>query len=195
MSEDIEELKQTEELKQLIYSIQTVYNLYWDEDVARKTMNMPCALRCRETIKVPISEIVSRKYNDVIYDVIPVTALVIENDFTNPVLPRLEFIIETKEGITVEPLVIEEYLTVYKGAYLFVLPRGTKGVKNVRITVDDSFEVANDLTFDVMETPYNYENYLLTILNNLIIVNTNNLDRRVTSLESRVTALENKAGG
>ena len=184
----------TEELKQLIYSIQTVYNLYWDGDVAGKTMNVPCALRCRETIKVPVSEIVSREYNTVMYDVIPVTALVIENDFTNPALPRLKFIIETNEGITVEPLVIEEYLTVYKGAYLFVLPRGTKGVKNVRITIDDQFAVANDLTFDVMETPYNYENYLLTLLNNLLILTTSNLDRRVMSLESRVTALEKKAG-
>ena len=184
----------TEELKQLIYSIQTVYNLYWDGDVAGKTMNVPCALRCRETIKVPVSEIVSREYNTVMYDVIPVTALVIENDFTNPALPRLKFIIETNEGITVEPLVIEEYLTVYKRAYLFVLPRGTKGVKNVRITIDDQFAVANDLTFDVMETPYNYENYLLTLLNNLLILTTSNLDRRVMSLESRVTALEKKAG-
>ena len=184
----------TEELKQTIYSIQTVYNLYWDGDVAGKTMGMPYALRCRETIKVPISEIVSREYNTVMYDVIPVTALVIENDFPNPALPRLKFIVETNEGITVEPLVIEEYLTVYKGAYLFVLPRGTKGVKNVRITIDDHFEVANDLTFDVMEAPYNYENYLLTLLNNLIILNYNSLNRRVTSLESRVAALERKAG-
>ena len=85
-----------EELKQLIYSIQTVYNLYWDGDVAGKTMGMPYALRCRETIKVPISEIVSREYNTVMYDVIPVTALVIENDFPNPTLPRLKFIISCK---------------------------------------------------------------------------------------------------
>lgn len=184
----------SEELKQLIYSIQTVYNLYWDGDVAGKTMDVPCALRCRETIKVPISEIVSRKYNKVVYDVIPVTALVIENDFTNPALPRLKFIIETNEGITVEPLVIEEYLTVYKGAYLFVLPRGTKGVKNVHITIDDQFAVANKLTFDVMETPYNYENYLLTILNNQLLLTTSNLNRRVLDLEERVAALE-KAGG
>ena len=185
---------ETEELKQTIYSIQTVYNLYWDGNVAGKSMNMPCALRCRETIKVPILENVSREYNNVMYDVIPVTALVIENDFPNPALPRLKFVIETNEGITVEPLVIEEYLTVYKGAYLFVLPRGTKGVKNVRITIDEHFAVANDLTFDVMEAPYNYENYLLTILNNQIILYTNSLDRRLTSLESRVAVLERKVG-
>lgn len=183
-----------EELKQTIYSIQTVYNLYWDGDVARKTMNMPCALRCRETIKVPILENVSREYNNVMYDVIPVIALVIENDFKNPALPRLKFIIETNEGITVEPLVIEEYLTVYKGAYLFVLPRGIKGIKNVRITIDDNFAVANDLTFDVMESPYNYENYLLTLLSNQFVLVTNSINRRLTSLESRVAALERKAG-
>ena len=178
----------------LIYSIQTVYNLYWDGDVAGKTMNMPYALRCRETIKVPISETVSREYDTVMYDVIPVTALVIENDFTNPALPRLKFIIETNEGITVEPLVIEEDLTVYKGAYLFVLPRGTKGVKNVRITIDGHFAVANDLTFDVMEAPYNYENYLFTLLHNLFTFTAISLNSRINSLESRVRALENKAG-
>ena len=174
----------TEKLKQSIFSIQTVYNLYWDGDVARKTMDTPYALRCRETIKVPLAETVSREYNTVVYDVIPVTALVLENDFPRATLPQLKFHIETNEGVTLEPIIVNEPHTVYKVAYLLVLPRGTTGVKNVRITIYDRIAVANDLTFDVMETPYNYENYLLTLLN-----------RRVTSLESRVTALEKKADG
>lgn len=183
---------ESEKNKQLVYSIQTVYNLYWDDKSGSKTMDVEYALRCRETIKVPVSEIVSREYRTDEYDVIPVTALVIENDFPDAILPRLEFIIETNEGVTVEPLVITEPLTVYKVAYLFVLPRGTKGVKNVCITVDDYFAVANDLMFDVMEAPYNYENYLFSILDVRLTEGLNQLSNKVGNLESRVTALGNK---
>ena len=187
----------------LAYSIQTVYNLYWDEDVARKTMSMKKALRCRETIKIPVLETVSRPYKqfssdgtiipNFVFDVIPVTAIVIENDFTKDSLKYLRFIIETNEGVTVEPIVIEEPLT----AYLLVLPRGTNSVKNVRITVADDTEVPNDLTFDVMDAPYNYENYLFALLSDQTTKlghDISYLRKDISILEGRIRALENKEG-
>ena len=188
------------------YSIQTVYNLYWDEDVARKTMHVKKALRCRETIKIPVLETVYRHYKgfssdgtiipNFVFDVIPVTAIVIENDFTRDTLQHLRFIIETNEGVTVEPMVIKEPLTVYKVAYLLVLPRGTKSVKNVHI-IYNNIEVPNDLTFDVMDAPYNYENYLFALLSdqNARLGNgISNLTRKISLLEERIRALENKEG-
>lgn len=195
----------------LAYSIQTVYNLYWDEDIARKNMHLKKALRCRETIKVPVSGTVFIPYKgvsddgsfipDFVYHVIPVTALVIENDISEDDLSHLKFVIETNEGVTVEPMVIKEPLTVYKVAYLLVLPRGTKGVKNVRI-VSDNIEIPNDLTFEVMDAPYNYENYLFALLSKEITLldrgiqhAINDLDSQIASLKSRVTAIENKAEG
>ena len=194
----------------IAYSIQTVYNLYWDKDVARKSMNLKYALRCRETIKVPVSETVYRHYKgfaadgflipDFIYNVIPVTAIVIENDTTDDHLDSLEYLrftIETNDGVTVEPMVIKEPVTVYKVAYLLVLPRGTKSVKNVRIT-SDNIEIPNDLTFDVMDAPYNYENYLFALLSDQITrfaSGISSLAEYTSRLDERITALENKAGG
>ena len=189
------------------YSIQTVYNLYWDENVARKSMYSKKALRCRETIKVPVSETVYRRYKgfsddgllipDFIFNVIPVTAIVIENDLIMDSLQHFRFTIETNDGVTVEPIVIKEPVTVYKVAYLLVLPRGTKSVKNVRIT-GDNIEVPNDLTFDVMDAPYNYENYLFPLLSDQItrlVRDVSRLTNYTSDLEKRIRALENKAGG
>lgn len=188
------------------YSIQTVYNLYWDEDVARKSMRLKKALRCRETIKVPVSETVYRRYKgfsdddviipDFVFNVIPVTAIVIENDFTEDTLQYLRFTIETNDGVTVEPMVIKEPVTVDKVAYLLVLPRGTKSVKNVRIT-SNNIEIPNDLTFDVMDAPYNYENYLFPLLSDQITRIASHVSRLTNytrRLDERIIALENKGG-
>ena len=190
----------------LAYSIQTVYNLYWDGDVARKSMRVKKALRCRETIKVPVLETASIPYKGVsddgiiipnfVYEVIPVTAVVIENFFTYESLQHVRFIIETNEGVTVEPMVIKEPLTVYKVSCLIVLPHGTKSVKNVRITIDN-IEIPNDLTFDIMDAPYNYENYLFAFLSDYqtqLSRDISYLRNYMGQLQERIRALENKAG-
>lgn len=185
-----------------VYSIQTVYTLYLDPNTARKTKFIDYTLRCRNDIKIPVCESTTRVLEAVRYDVIPATALVFENDIEG-MLPRLKIHIETNEGVTLEPIIVKEPFTVYKVAYLLVLPRGTTGVKNVHITVDgDEIIVPNDLTFDVMEAPYNYENYLFTHLQNMITSlatqmfnQVKHLDSEIASLGRRVTALENKAGG
>lgn len=183
--------------KVTVYSIQTVYSLYWDYNTARKTKLIDNTLRCRNDIKIPVCESVTRMLGNDTFDVvIPATALVIENDITGNILPRLKFHIETNEGVTLEPIIVKEPLAVYKVVYLLVLPRGTTGVKNVHITIDGDFTVvANDLRFSVMQPPYNYENYLFSFLHRKLTVLANQTLDAIEYLEGRVTALENKAGG
>ena len=178
------------------YSIQTVYTLYLDPNTARKTMFMYYTLRCRNDIKIPVCEPATRVLGTAKYDVIPATALVLENDIAGNMLSRFKFLIETNEGVTLEPIIVKEPLTVYKVAYLLVLPRGTTGVKNVHITVDgDAIVVPNDLRFGVMQSPYNYENYLFSFLDNKITSLASQMFNDINRLEARVSALENKTGG
>lgn len=69
--------------------------------------------------------------------------------------------------------------------------------------------IQNDLVFDIMEAPYNYENYLLA-LNHAEFVDfkdyalsrinrsenaTSKLSTEITNLKARVATLENKVGG
>ena len=175
-------------------SIQTVYNLYWDE---RKTGANP-VLRCKSEIKIPVYEPVPRTVNNNAFMLAPAIAIVIDNDYPDAGLPHLKIIIETNEGAIVQPKHIKPPFTPYKEEYLLFLPRGTTGVKKVRIAFKENDEaVTNDLVFGVMPSPYNYENALFSTLfhwlNNLER-NINMLSTRVVGLESRVTALEQRAG-
>ena len=181
--------------KVTIYSIQTVYTLYTDPNTARKSRFIDYTLRCRNDIKIPVCESATRVLGTKKYDVIPATALVFENDITGNMLSPLKFLIETNEGVTIEPIIVKEPITIYKEAYLLVLPRGTTGVKNVHITIDgDDIVVPNDLRFSVMQSPYNYENYLFSLLNVQLNKNATQMWNKIDNLEDRVTALENKAG-
>ena len=181
--------------KVTIYSIQTVYSLYFDPNTARKTMLIDYTLRCRNDIKIPVCEPTTRMFGAAMYDVIPATALVFENDIAGNILSRLKFLIETNEGVTLEPIIVKNPFTVYEVAYLLILPRGTTGVKNVHITIDgDDIVVPNDLRFSVMQSPYNYENYLFSLLNVRLTTNATQMRNEIEHLKGRVTALENKAG-
>ena len=181
--------------KATVYSIQTVYSLYFDPNTARKTKLIDNTLRCRNDIKIPVCEPTTRTYGTAEYTVIPATALVFENDIAGNMLSRLKFLIETNEGVTLEPIIVKEPFTIYKVAYLLVLPRGATGVKNVHITIDgDYIVVPNDLRFSVMQSPYNYENYLFSLLNVRLTAFVNQTFDEINNLEARVTALENKAG-
>ena len=177
-----------------LYSIQSVYNLYVDENVLA---GQGC-LRCRNKIEIPVAEPVKRMYGTNEYTITPAIALVFENR-TNTFLSNMNFILETNEGVTVEPIVIHDPFTAKTELYFLTLPRGTTGVKNVRVTESDGSSISNDLLFDIMKAPYNYENYLF----NCIIDDFRNvftafderllgLQVRVSHLETRVTALENK---
>ena len=178
-----------------LYSIQTVYNLYLERVNSSKLFN----IHCKNVIEIPIAEPVSRVVDVTTYTVIPATAIVIDSVS----LSDLKIVIETNEGVTVEPTVVEKPYVAYKKVYLLCMPRGTTGIKKVSIRAVDAFgpSILNDLIFGVMDAPYNYENHLSTIINNKITQlatltqnQYNALDSKITSLENRVTALENKAG-
>lgn len=186
-------------------SIQTVYSLY----EGREYKEGLYTLHCKNVIKIPIAEPVARKIAINTYTVTPYTALVIEN-VSEETLGSVKIVIETNEGITVEPIVVHAPLVQYDTAYLLALPRGTTGIKKAYIRALDAygFVIQNDLVFDIMEAPYNYENYLLAlnyddfvnfrdyVADRLYELKTDiyNLSTEVTNLKARVTALENKAG-
>lgn len=181
-------------------SIQTVYTLYADKD--REGIH----IHCKNVIKIPIAEPVARKINIDTYTVTPCIAYVFANDITIP----LKVFIETNEGVTVEPIIVPDTLVQYNRAYLLTLPRGTTGIKKAYIRwVNGVRIIQNDLVFDIMEAPYDYENYLPALNHaeflryrdstdehiNELYTGFVNLDGDVANLKSRVTALENKAGG
>jgi hypothetical protein len=190
--------------KYAVHSIQTVYTLY--EDTDREYREGAPVLHCKNVIKIPIAEPVAQKIGIDTYIVTPCIAYVFANDVIWP----LKIFIETNEGVTVEPILVQPPLVQYNMAYLLTLPRGTTGIKKAyirRLTGDRI--VQNDLVFDIMEVPYNYENYLpalnhdeLVRFKDLIVERVNelntgivNLDKDVANLKARVTTLENKAGG
>lgn len=177
-----------------LYSIQSVYNLYVDENV----LDGHGCLRCRNNIDIPVAEPVKRRYQTYECTVIPAIALVLENK-SNTFLLNSNFILETNEGVTVEPIVMYDPFATMTRLYLLTLPRGTTGVKNVYVTLLDGSLIPNDLSFDIMKAPYNYENYLFNcIIDDFRTVFTAvdermlGLQARVSHLETRVTALENK---
>lgn len=187
-------------------SIQTVYTLYeYTDGVYRESVP---TFHCKDVIKIPIAERVARQIGIDTYTVTPCTALVIKNNSNIYFYYRI--FIETNEGVTVEPILAKSPLVPYDTVYLLTLPRGTTGIKKAYIGKrmgDHIFQ--NDLVFDIMEAPYNYENYLSAVnyaenaeyrestdahINELHTA-THNLDVGVANLELRVKALENKVGG
>lgn len=177
--------------KYALPSIQTVYNLYTGREYKE---GIP-TLHCKNVIKLPIAEPVARKSGDETYIVTPYTALVIENTVAE-VMDDIKIVIETNEGVTVEPIIVHAPFVQYDTAYLLNLPRGTTGIKKAYIREIDAhgFIIQNDLVFDIMETPYNYENYLFSLLNLRLNLNVRQIFDEIENLEGRVTALENKAG-
>lgn len=187
-----------------VYSIQTVYSLY--EDADKEHREGAPIIHCKNVIKIPIAEPVAQKIGIDTYTVIPCIAYV----FANGVIFPLKIFIETNEGVTVEPIRVQAPLVQYNEAFLLTLPRGTTGIKKayIRRRVGKRI-IQNDLVFDIMEAPYNYENYLLALNYAEFVdfkdyalsrINTSevamsNLSTEVYNLEERIAALENKVGG
>lgn len=187
-----------------VHSIQTVYTLY--EDTDREHRNGVPVIHCKNVIKIPIAEPVAQKIGNDTYTVTPCTAYVFANDVTFP----LKFFIETNEGVTVEPIIANSPLVQYNTAYLLTLPRGTTGIKKAYIRLRTGLRIVqNDLVFDIMEAPYNYENYLPALNHaefvrfrdyanehiNELYTTTVQLNTEVTNLKIRVKSLENRVGG
>lgn len=190
-----------------VYSIQTVYSLYEDADKEHRE-GVPI-IHCKNVIKIPIAEPVAQKIGIDTYTVIPCIAYVFANGVTFP----LKIFIETNEGVTVEPIRVQAPLVQYNEAFLLTLPRGTTGIKKayIRMPVGNRIIqiIQNDLVFDIMEAPYNYENYLLALNHAKFVdfkvyaldrmteseIATSKLNTEVNNLKSRVATLENKVGG
>lgn len=187
-------------------SIQTVYTLYeYTDGVHRESVP---TFHCKNVIKIPIAESVALRNGNDTYTVTPCTAFVVENDSNEYFYFKI--FIETNEGVTVEPIVMHDPFVPNGTTYLLTLPRGTTGIKKAYIRKRNGYSIfQNDLVFDIMEAPYNYENYLHAVnyaenakyreitdgkINELYTA-AHNLDVDVANLKSRVTALENKAGG
>lgn len=187
-----------------VYSIQTVYSLYEDADKERRE-GIPI-IHCKNVIKIPIAEPVAQQIGIDTYTVIPCIAYV----FANAVRFPLKIFIETNEGVTVEPIRVQAPLVQYNEAFLLTLPRGTTGIKKAYIRMPSGIRIIqNDLVFDIMEAPYNYENYLLALNHaefvdfkdyaldriNKSEIATSKLGTEVNNLKARVATLENKVGG
>ena len=187
-----------------VYSIQTVYSLY--EDADKEHREGAPVIHCKNVIKIPIAEPVAQKIGIDTYTVIPCIAYV----FANGVIFPLKIFIETNEGVTVEPISVQAPLVQYNEAFLLTLPRGTTGIKKayIRSRVGNRI-IQNDLVFDIMEAPYNYENYLLALNHaefvdfkyyaldriNKSEIATSKLGTEVNNLKARVATLENKVVG
>lgn len=187
-----------------VYSIQTVYSLY--EDADKEHREGAPILHCKNVIKIPIAEPVAQQIGFDTYTVIPCIAYV----FANGVIRPLKIFIETNEGVTVEPIRVQAPLVQYNEAFLLTLPRGTTGIKKayIRRKIGNRI-IQNDLVFDIMEAPYNYENYLLALNHAQFVdfadsalqrinrseVATSKLSTEVTNLKARVATLEHKVGG
>lgn len=187
-----------------VYSIQTVYSLY--EDADKEHREGAPIIHCKNVIKIPIAEPVAQQIGIDTYTVIPCIAYV----FASGVIHPLKIFIETNEGVTLEPIYVQGPLVQYNEAYLLTLPRGTTGIKKAYIRGRVGIRIIqNDLVFDIMEAPYNYENYLLA-LNHAEFVDfkddalhrineseiaTSKLGTEINNLKARVATLENKLGG
>lgn len=190
--------------KYAVHSIQTVYTLY--EDTDREYREGVPVLHCKNVIKIPIAEPVAQKIGIDTYIVTPCIAYVFANDVIWP----LKIFIETNEGVIVEPIIVQPPLVRYNTAFLLTLPRGTTGIKKayIRHRIGDRI-VQNDLVFDIMEAPYNYENYLPAVNHAEFVdfkdyalhrineseIATSKLSTEVNNLKARVATLENKVGG
>lgn len=187
-----------------VYSIQTVYSLY--EDADKEHREGAPVIHCKNVIKIPIAEPVAQQIGIDTYTVIPCIAYV----FANGVIYPLKIFIETNEGVTVEPIRVQDPLVQYNEAFLLTLPRGTTGIKRAYIRSKIGKRIIqNDLVFDIMEAPYNYENFLLALNHaefvafkdhalsriNRSEVATSKLSTEVNNLKARVATLENKVGG
>lgn len=186
-----------------VYSIQTVYSLY--EDADKEHREGAPIIHCKNVIKIPIAEPVAQQIGIDTYTVIPCIAYVFENGVIFP----LKIFIETNEGVTVESIRVQPPLVQYNEAFLLTLPRGTTGIKKVHIRMRVGNRIIqNDLVFDIMEAPYNYENYLLALnhaefgdfkdyalsrINNSEVA-TSKLSTEVNNLKARIATLENKVG-
>ena len=164
------------------YAIQTWYKL--------KVQDESSKLSCDEVIKIPLDlSIINEPIR-----MTPCVAITTENQQSDELI-KIE--IETNEGFIIEPIkVASEAQLGY--VYILTLPPKTTGLKNVKVFTVDSgrpITIQNNLTFDIMQPPYDYTGAVLEsvserlrYLENAIL----DIDTNLDDLTARVVALEQK---
>lgn len=164
------------------YAIQSWYLLKIDEK--RK-------LHCDEVIKIPLASLILDPANKYM-----VPCIVITTDFM-PVLAAIKIEIETNEGFTIEPIKVVSDAH-FGWVYILALPPKTTGLKNVKVFAIENEQkrlVQNDLAFEIMYPPYDYEGAGLDNVSLLAQRNENatrDLNTQLEALTARVEALEQK---
>lgn len=167
------------------YAIQTWYKLQFDEETLK--------LSCDEIIKTPLDLSIIRVDIKMTPCVVITTGIPWAND-------SIKIEIETNEGFIIEPIkVFSEAHSAW--VYILTLPPKTTGLKNVKVFGWDgehSVTIQNNLTFEIMQPPYDYTCAALDDVSKREKENEDaisNMDRELQNLTQRVLALENKAGG
>lgn len=157
-----------------LYSVVSRYNLY---------VGHSSQLTCDEVIKIPISTNVITK------DAVLIPCVILNVKYHNADnFKHVGILLETNDGVTVEPVTLRG--TDGEDIYVLFLPPKTTGIKNTRVVIMDEegvieHSVPNDLVFDIMPSPYNYENAYIPVMQNDIQFNNN----RIEQLNGKVDSL------
>ena len=160
----------------VVYSIQRTYVL--------NTLLKPnkAIITCDQRIDIPTIEPLTKikfvSSPDLPVTVIPCIEIVFD------VSAGVYFTLETNEGVTVLPIVIEPgqvnpIINPYRHyRFVLVLPRGTTGVKSCKLfTTDSNIEIQHNFTFGIMPPPYNYDNALFGYLSYGVEKNRQNIGK------------------
>ena len=164
------------------YAIQTWYKLQIKGETPK--------VSCDEVIKIPLDL-------SIIDDDTRMTPCVVITTEYPQFDELIKIEIETNEGFTIEPVkVASEALLDW--VYILTLPPKTTGLKNVKVFTVDSgrpITIQNNLTFDIMQPPYDYTGATLDSVSRRVEENAqaiSDIDTNLDDLTARVVALEQK---
>ena len=166
------------------YAIQTWYKLQFDDEALK--------LSCDEIIKIPLDLSII----DGSKRMTPCVVITTGDPWIND---RIKIEIETNEGFTIEPIKVDSEAHL-AWVYIITLPPKTTGIKNVKVLGvgnGHSFTIQNNLTFEIMQAPYDYTCAALDAVSMQVEENEDaisNMNIQLEDLTARVLALENKAG-
>lgn len=169
------------------YAIQTWYKLKVEGETPK--------LSCDEVIKIPLDLSIINEINEPTR-MTPCVAITTEYQQFDELI-KIE--IETNEGFIIEPIKVASESLLH-WAYILTLPPKTTGLKNVKVFAVDNghpIMIQNNLTFDIMQPPYDYTGAALDSVSRRVLTNNEaiiDIDTRLDDLTARVVALENKAG-
>lgn len=140
-------------------------------------------ITCDDVINIPLAYTAHRqvKISSGSYEILPAV------EFATPI-DVFEFKIITNEGTTVEPftaLSMSDVINPYEhDRVLFVLPKGTTGIKDV--IINSKYKgFSSALEFGIMHPPYNYDNALFGVIASEVL----DTEQEVENLKDTVNAL------